>query len=289
MSEERRELAREEMHECVQAGSPEERLADMREETREEDLGAVLKEIGDEADESMREYNADAVGETSGEVQGIAGIEAQEETRGIKRVLSGIFSDEFREMMGTALRLFIICLVTALCLAVVNDITKDTIALRDQQTAEEQRMLVMSGADRFEKLEGWEDQEGKGLVKEVYAAYSGDVLIGYVFSAISSGYGGDIPVTVGVGKDGTITGIRIGDNEETPGLGSKVAGEKFTSQYAGKDISGEIKVVTKPVSADDEIQAVSGATISTRAVNSAVQASADLGARLLQQNGGGKK
>ena len=51
-------------------------------------------------------------------------------------------------------------------------------------------------------------------------------------------------------------------------------------QYEGKDIAGEIKIVTKPVSAEDEIQAVSGATVSTRAVNSAVQASADLGMKL---------
>jgi len=288
MSEERRELAQEGMHEGLQAGSPEEMQKDIREDTREENLDAVREEICEDADEAKRETNADTDEGINGELQETPGIGAHEETPVEKRGPGGIFSDEFREMMGTALRLFVICLVTALCLAVVNDITKDTIALRDQQAAEEQRMLVMSGADSFEKLEDWEDQEGTGLVKEVYAAYSGDALVGYVFSAISSGYGGDIPVTVGVGKDGTITGIRIGDNEETPGLGSKVAGERFTSQYEGKDISGELKIVTGPVSADDEIQAVSGATISTGAVNSAVQASADLGARLLQQNGGGK-
>ena len=126
-------------------------------------------------------------------------------------------------------------------------------------------------------------------MKEVYAAYSGDEFVGYVFSAVSSGYGGDVPVTVGVGKDGTITGVRVGDNEETPGLGSKAAGEKFTSQYTGKAISGGIRIVSGPATADDEIQAVSGATISTNAVNSAVQASADLGVKLLGQNGGGKK
>ena len=172
---------------------------------------------------------------------------------------------------------------------IVYGMTKDTIELRNQQAAEEQRIQVMSGADSFEKVEGWEGQDETGLVSEVYAAYSGDELLGYVFSAVSSGYGGDVPVTVGVGSDGTITGVKVGDNQETPGLGSKAADEKFTGQYEGKDISGEIKVVKGSVSADDEIQAVSGATISTNAVNSAVQASAELGAKLLQQNGGGKK
>jgi len=207
----------------------------------------------------------------------------------VPEVLKSLLNDEVRRLLDPALKLFVICLATALCLAVVNLITKDTIALRVEQAAEEQRLQVMSAADSFEKLEGWEDQDGTGLVKEVYVAYSGDKLVGYVFSAVSSGYGGDIPVTVGVGKDGTITGVRVGDNEETPGLGSKVAGEKFISQYEGKAISGELRIVSGPASAEDEIQAISGATRSTKAVNSAVQASADLGAKLLQQNGGGNK
>ena len=190
--------------------------------------------------------------------------------------------------MNPALKLFIICLATAFCLAFIYDITKDTIAMRNQQAAEEQRMQVQSAADSFEKIEGWEDQDETGLVDEVYAAFSGDKLIGYVFSATSSGYGGDIAVTVGIGSDSTITGISVGENQETPGLGSRVANEKFTSQYVGKDVSRQIKIVSGPDTADDEIQAISGATISTNAVNSAVQASADLGAKLLQQNGGGK-
>ena len=167
-------------------------------------------------------------------------------------VLKSLLNDEVRRLLDPALKLFVICLATALCLAVVNHITKDTIAMRVQQAAEEQRVHVMSAADSFEKIEGWEDQDGTGLVKEVYAAYSGDEFVGYVFSAVSSGYGGDVPVTVGVGKDGTITGVRVGDNEETPGLGSKAAGEKFTSQYTGKAISGGIRIVSGPATADDE-------------------------------------
>ena len=146
----------------------------------------------------------------------------------------------------------------------------------------------MSQAESFEKLEGWEAQDESGIIKEVYAAYIGEELAGYVFSAAPKGFGGEIAVTVGVDSESAISGVRIGDNQETPGLGSKTADEKFTEQYIGKDISKEIKIVKRPVSTDDEVQAVSGATISTRAVTSAVQASAELGGKLLE-NGGGSK
>ncbi len=193
-----------------------------------------------------------------------------------------------RDMIKPSLSLFVICLVTAFCLAFVNNITKEPIIRRMEMDAEEKRKQVMSQAESFEKLEGWEAQDESGIIKEVYAAYIGEELAGYVFSAAPKGFGGEIAVTVGVDSESAISGVRIGDNQETPGLGSKTADEKFTEQYIGKDISKEIKIVKRPVSTDDEVQAVSGATISTRAVTSAVQASAELGGKLLE-NGGGSK
>ncbi len=193
-----------------------------------------------------------------------------------------------RDMIKPTLSLFIICLVTAFCLAFVNKVTKEPIVQRIEMDAEEQRKQVLTQAESFEKLEGWEDQDESGIVKAVYAAYAGEELAGYVFSVAPKGFGGEIAVTVGVDSESIITGVSVGDNKETPGLGSKTADEKFREQYKGKDISKEIKIVKKPVSADDEIQAVSGATISTRAVTSGVQASAELAGKLLE-NGGGIK
>lgn len=192
-----------------------------------------------------------------------------------------------RDMIKPTLSLFIICLVTAFCLAFVNFITKDTIAQRAALDAEEQRKQVMTEADSFEKLENWKDLDESGLIEEVYAAYDGDKLVGYVFSALPVGFGGEIAVTVGVSKDNKISGITVGDNEETPGLGSKTAEEKFTGQFAGKDITKGIKIVKQAVSSDDEIQAVTGATVSSRAVTRAVQACADLGEKLLKEQIGG--
>ncbi len=192
-----------------------------------------------------------------------------------------------RDMIKPSVSLFIICLITAFCLAFVNNTTKDTIAQRTQKDAEEQRRQVLSIADSFKRLETQQGAEDSNMIREAYAAYSGDKFVGYVFSAYPSGYGGEIAVTVGVGSDGRITGVRIGANQETPGLGSKTAEDRFTGQYIDKSIDNSIRVVKVPPKAGDEIQAVSGATISSRAVTSAVQASADMAKILLQEQDGG--
>lgn len=192
-----------------------------------------------------------------------------------------------REFIKPAISLFIICMITTLCLATVNSITKDTIAARELSDAQEQRKLVFSDADSFEKLEDEADKDESGLIREVYAAYSEQNLIGYVFNAVPKGYGGEIAVTVGVSNDKKITGVRVGNNSETPGLGSKTANKEFTDQFQEKDISSEIVVVKRSASQDNEIQAVSGATISTNAVTRAVQASAGLAEKLL--DGGEQK
>ena len=192
-----------------------------------------------------------------------------------------------RDMIKPAISLFIICLITTFCLAFVNSVTKDTITERELSDAEEKRILVLSEADRFEKLEGQESADESGLIDEVYAAYSGEEFVGYVFNASPKGYGGEIAVTVGVSSENIISGVQIGNNSETPGLGSKTANKEFTEQFQNKDISGDIVVVKRPVSKDREIQAVSGATISTNAVTKAVEASAELAEKLL--DGGDNK
>lgn len=193
-----------------------------------------------------------------------------------------------RDMIKPTLSLFIICLVVSFCLAFVNGITKGTITERNAMDAEEQRKLVLSKADSFKPVEGWKGKDESGLVREVYAAYSGDNLVGYVFSAFPKGYGGEIAVTVGISSENKVTGVKIGSNSETPGLGSKTANDDFTGQYQDKDITKDFTVVKRPASADNEIQAVSGATVSSTAVTKAVQASARLGSKLLREKDGGE-
>lgn len=192
-----------------------------------------------------------------------------------------------RDMVKPSLSLFVICMVTAFCLAFVNAITKDTIKQRAESDAEEQRRMVLEKADSFRELEGWNGMDESGLIDKVYAAYSGQNLVGYVLEVSPSGFGGEIAVTVGVGSDKKISGVRVGENSETPGLGTKTAEDGFTGQFAGKSLDSGFKVVKRPVSSDDEIQAISGATVSTNAVTNAVAACARMGGKLLEEGFGG--
>lgn len=193
-----------------------------------------------------------------------------------------------REMIKNTLPLFIICFVVALCLAFVNSSTKSVIEERNKKDAEEQRRQVMNAAKSFKEVEDWKEKDQSGMIREVYAGYDGDKVVGYVFSVYPKGYGGEINVTVGVGIDKRISDVRIGENSETPGLGTKVSEEGFYRQYSQKDIDKTFTVVKQNPSRENEIQAISGATISSKAVTSAIQASADLG-KVLLENGGSSK
>lgn len=193
-----------------------------------------------------------------------------------------------RDIIKTTIPLLIICFVTALLLAFVNSTTENTIVERAKVDAEEKRKQVMAEAKSFEEIKDWNSKDESGIIREAYAAYNGQDLIGYVFSVVPKGYGGDIHVTVGVKADKTISGVQIGDNKETPGLGTKATDDKFKGQYTGKNIQNGFVIVKRPTSADNEIEAISGATISSRAVTSAVQASATLGDKLLKDGGNTK-
>ena len=87
---------------------------------------------------------------------------------------------------------------------------------------------------------------------------------GYVVEVTPSGFGGTIDMVVGVGTDGTVTGVSIISMSETSGLGANASKESFRSQFVGK--SG-VLAVSKD---GGEIDALTGATITSRAVTSGV-------------------
>ncbi|NLD22260.1 MAG: FMN-binding protein [Bacteroidales bacterium] len=86
------------------------------------------------------------------------------------------------------------------------------------------------------------------------------------------GYGGDINMTVGVDIKGHITGVKIGSHNETPGLGAKASEPEFISQFGEVTINDKLVIVKQNKKAANEIQAISGATISTKAVTEGVSA-----------------
>ena len=152
-----------------------------------------------------------------------------------------------------------ICLVCALLLGLVNMITADPIKAAKQRKTE-QAMEAVLPADSYESVEY---TGGDALVKAVYRA--GDA--GYVVEGTPSGFGGEVDLMVGVGSDGTVTGISVITHSETSGLGAKAKTDpEWGKQFIG--MSGEVKVSKDGGKVND----ITGATITSRAVSSGVTA-----------------
>lgn len=120
------------------------------------------------------------------------------------------------------------------------------------------------------------------FVKEIIEANSGGEVIGYIFKTISGGYGGEIPVMTGIDFEGTVTGIRVGDNSETPGLGTKVEEPDFTDSFVGKSTVNPIVAVGAP-SAENEVMLISGSTVSVDGVLYGVNGAREAFANLITQ------
>ena len=90
-----------------------------------------------------------------------------------------------------------------------------------------------------------------------------------MFTAGAKGYGGTVSVMVGIGTDGAITGLEILSHAETPGLGANAVKPDFKDRFIGK--SGEL-TVDKTSNEGQNVQAITAATITSKAVVSAVNA-----------------
>ena len=107
-----------------------------------------------------------------------------------------------------------------------------------------------------------------------FKAQNGAETVGYAFTLSANGYGGAVKCVVGIDKSGNLTAVEITDvSNETPGLGQNAVKPSFTDQF--KDKSGELSVV-KSGAKENEIQAVTGATITSKAVVSSVNLAMEL-------------
>ena len=170
-----------------------------------------------------------------------------------------------------------ITVIAGLALGVVYEITKEPIASAKAKAKQEACQEVLPEADTFEiqtvdqaaAEQTVADLGVNARVDEVYTAMSGSETAGYVVTTTDSdGYGGDIQISVGILSDGTVNGISILEIGETAGLGMKATEPEFYGQYAGKQ--AEKFYVAKDGGEGEPIDALSGATITSRAVTGAV-------------------
>ena len=165
----------------------------------------------------------------------------------------------FSEVVKPILVLGSICLVVTALLAYVNLITAPIIKAADDKAAAEARAEVLSEADGFETIDAKLPDE----VKEAFKAKNGT---GYVFKLSVKGYGGDIVLMCGIKSDGSIEKCKTLSHSETSGIGSRVVDNDggYRDNYVGK-------------TADNfsEVDAISGATISSTAYKKAISAAFD--------------
>ena len=182
------------------------------------------------------------------------------------------------KFLKNCMALLAVTFVAGLALSFVNEITKEPIAAAEEKARQQAYETVFKGA-QFKSLDNMDELLAQYAVTD--AVYTiDDVLaatdengniIGYVMSATSlSGYGGDIKTAVGISTESeTITGFSGLSNSETAGLGAKCTEDSFTSQFAGKTAAG-ITYTKSGAASDSEIDAISGATVTTNAVTEAV-------------------
>ena len=166
-----------------------------------------------------------------------------------------------KEIVIPALSLFIICIVVTALLGLTNAVTAPKIEELAVETQEAAKKEVLADAASFGEAE---QTQLSGTTYTYYKGLAADgSVMGYVVETVSKGYGGDISLMVGVGVDGTVHGVSILSINETAGLGMNAENPEFLEQFLGK--SGTIGV-QKNGSSDTEIQALTGATITSEAM-----------------------
>ena len=189
--------------------------------------------------------------------------------------------------------LFAITLVAGLGLGFVYNVTSDARAKQEEKTKIAAYESVMPGMDGFEevdfdaadadqyirdKIKATESENNISTIKAynatmdavVKAKDSSGKEMGYIVTVTDSeAYGGSLQMTVGIMSDGTVSGISFLSLDETPGLGMKAKEDAFQSQFSNKNVD-YFQYTKTGVTADNEVQAISSATITTNAVTHGV-------------------
>ncbi len=195
-------------------------------------------------------------------------------------------------MLREAGILFAITLAAGLLLAFVHELTKEPIRLQEEKAVQEACASVFAAADHFEPADyapggALAAQLSENGVKAgaVYGAYDASGrLLGYVIETTSTrGYGGNIVIYTGVTSENVINAISFLEISETPTLGLE-AEPVLGPQFAGKEAVQFTYTKTGSTS-DSEIDAISGATVTTRAVVDAVNGAVQIASELMQGGG----
>ncbi len=185
------------------------------------------------------------------------------------------------KIVKDALIMTAITVVFGLLLGLVYEITKEPIAQANYKAQQEAYKNVFQEAESFVDYEGFDEAAAASVVADsgytentiegvVTAQDASGATLGYVVTVTShAGYGGDITFSVGITNEGVVNGYSITAISETAGLGMKAKESDFYSQFEEKAVES-LEVVKGSAAAENQIEAISGATITSRAVTNGV-------------------
>lgn len=165
-----------------------------------------------------------------------------------------------KDIIKIALNLVVIYVIGGLILAAVYAKTSPIMYRNAEEQKKQALKELIPDADKIEKLGDWSIHEKHA---EYFIARKGEDTIGYIVQSYGKGYSSYINTLIAVDKDFKVQKINILGHAETPGLGDEIEADSFKGQFKNKDLD-HLKVLKTDTT--EYVQAISGATISSRAV-----------------------
>lgn len=178
---------------------------------------------------------------------------------------------DIAEIIKIGAILFAITAAAALVLALMNSVTAPVIAKNQAEKQQKAMQLVLPAAAGFSD----ENLKTDDMPETVTAVYASTNDAGYAVMVSPTGYGGAISIAVGVSPEGEVTGVDIINQTETAGLGANCTKPEFKDQFVGKTAG---ITVTKSGAKENQVDAISSATITSKAVTAGVNAALEAAA-----------
>ena len=188
-----------------------------------------------------------------------------------------------KNILRDTIKITLITLISGILLGFVFQITKEPIAKAQEDAKQNAYKKVFSQATSFEEDSAFNKEDAAKYLEDqkmsesqidllVKALDSDKKIIGYIVNVTNhKSYGGDISYTIGVKTDGTLNDYEILSISETAGLGMKAKEDKFKSQFHNVKVD-QFTVTKQKAGSESEIEAISGATITSKAVTNGVNA-----------------
>lgn len=174
-----------------------------------------------------------------------------------------------KKIISLGLNLAIICAIAAFGLSFTYAVTRERIAAQiwaEQIKAARVVLPKVKKDEDFKERKDLQEQLKKKLpeLDKIFEGYSNGEVVGYAVQVLPRGYGGPITMIVGIRLDGKTTGISIVNHKETPGLGTEIENPAWQKQFKEKTVKDRLEV-------NKDVDAISGATISSKAISKGVK------------------